>query len=102
MTQPKVSLRQQIEAVRLAETRQRTLCTGGTVRELRRGAEAEFDMKRLNAAARTLEWLADIEPEIRKLLEIPAERRKLLWDHMAEVAELLDGKAKPAAEEGQG
>ena len=97
MTAPKISLRQQIEAVRLAETRQRTLCTGGTVRELRRSAEAEFDMKRLNAAARTLEWLADIEPEIRKLLAIPAERRTLLWSYMAEVAELLDGKAGAAA-----
>lgn len=102
MNAPKISLRQQIEAVRLAETRQRTLCTGGTVRELRRDAESKFDLTRLNAAARSLEWLADHEPEIRKLLEIPAVRRKLLWDHMAEVAELLDGKAeKPEAGHGE-
>jgi len=98
----KVSLRQQIEAVRFAETRQRQLCGGGTVRELRRQAESEFDLARLNAAARTLEWLAENEVEIRKLLEIPAERRNLLWDNMGAVAELLDGKAeKPAGDESQ-
>ncbi|MFC5421451.1 MAG: hypothetical protein DI537_36925 [Stutzerimonas stutzeri] len=98
----KISLRQQIEAVRFAETRQRTIMGGGTLRELRPPREAEYDMQRLGAAARTLEWLQSHEPEVRKLLEIPAERRKLLWDHMTEVAELLDSKAvKPAGEEGQ-
>lgn len=101
MTAPKISLRQQIEAVRFAETRQRQLCGGGTVRELRRDAEAKFDLARLNAAARALEWLADNEPEIRKLLEMPAERRKLLWDHMADVAELLDSKVEKTADEVQ-
>jgi hypothetical protein len=102
MTAPKISLRQQVEAVRFAETRQRTLCGGGTVRDQRRDPERDFDLKRLNAAARTLEWLVNNEPDIRKLLEIPAERRKLLWDHMAEVAELLDSKvARPIGEEGQ-
>lgn len=98
----KISLRQQIEAVRFAETRQRTIMGGGTLRELRPPREAEYDMQRLGAAARTLEWLQQHEDEIRKLLEIPAERRALLWNHMAEVAELLDSKAvKPAGEEGQ-
>ncbi|MCP4561987.1 MAG: hypothetical protein GY873_08630 [Bosea sp.] len=98
----KIALRQQIEAVRFAETRQRTIMGGGTLRELRPPREAEHDMQRLGAAARTLEWLQAHEPEIRKLLEIPAERRALLWNHMAEVAELLDSKlVKPADEEGQ-
>lgn len=101
-TPKKISLRQQIEAVRFAETRQRTLLGGGTLRELRPPREAEYDMQRLGSAARTLEWLQAHEDEIRKLLEIPAERRALLWDRMAEVAELLDSKAAaPAREEGQ-
>lgn len=57
MTPPKVSLSQQIEAVRMAETRQRTLAAGGRVQGLRGEAVEQYDLARLNAAARTLEWL---------------------------------------------
>lgn len=92
MTAPvKFSLRQQVEAVRYAESRQAAVKNGGSYRELRPAREAEYDVQRLNAAARTLEWLQQHEDEIRKLLAIAAERRALLWNHMHDVAELLDG-----------
>lgn len=89
-SEPKFSLRQQLEAVRFAETRQRSIIGGGTLRELRPNREAEYDMQRLGAAARTLEWLQQHEDEIRKLLAIEPERRALLWNNMHAVAELLD------------
>lgn len=94
-SEARISLRQQVEAVRFAETRQRTLMGGGTVRDQRPHRETEYDLKRLNAAARTLEWLQQHEDEIRKLLAIPPERRALLWDHMHAVAELLDTLGAP-------
>lgn len=98
----KISLSQQVEAVRFAETRQRTLAGGGTVRGMRGESVEQFDLERLSAAARTLEWLQQNEAEIRKLLAIEPERRALLWSHMGEVAALLDKVAAgPAGEEGQ-
>jgi hypothetical protein len=102
MTAPKISLGQQIEAVRFAETRQRHLATGGSVRAQRAERVEQYDVERLGAAARTLEWLKQHEDEIRKLLAMEPERRAHLWNHMGEVAKLLDSKAtKPAGEEGQ-
>lgn len=75
----KISLRQQIEAVRFAETRQRTIMGGGTLRELRPAREAEYDMQRLGAAARTLEWLQEHEDEIKAFLAFdPADRARLV------------------------
>lgn len=101
MSEPKkISLRQQVEAVRFAETRQRTLCGGGSVREGRPASQAEYDMHRLNAAARTLEWLQQHEGEIRKLLALDAKRRAILWDRMGDVVELLDRLAAPPPPEG--
>jgi len=99
----KISLAQQLEAVEFALRRQQSLCNGAkNIRELRPEAQARYDADRLEAAVKTLSWLRSHETEIRKLLEIPAERRTLLWKHMGDVAELLDGKAeKPAGEEGQ-
>lgn len=99
----RISLAQQLEAVEFALRRQQSFVNGTkSIRELRPPAQARFDADRLEAAVKTLRWLQSHEPEIRKLLEVPAERRGLLWNHMAEVAELLDSKAvKPADEEGQ-
>lgn len=77
----KISLRQQIEAVRFAETRQRTLLGGGTLRELRPPREAEYDMQRLGSAARTLEWLQAHEDEIRAFLKLPADAREAVLRH---------------------
>lgn len=101
MTAPKVSLRQQIEAVRFAETRQRQLCGGGSVRELRRDAEAKFDLARLNAAARTLEWLADNEAEIRAFVGLPAEARQAVMSWGETIAESQILAAKSSGEDGQ-
>lgn len=97
MTAPRVSLAQQLEALEFALRRQQSFVNGTkSIRELRPPAQARFDADRLEAAVKTLRWLQSHEPEIRKLLEIPAERRALLWDHMAEVADLLDTKAAEA------
>lgn len=99
----KISLAQQLEGVEFALRRQQSFVNGTkNIRELRGDAVAKFDADRLDAAVKTLRWLQANEPEIRKLLEIPAERRKLLWDHMNEVAALLDGKVeKPEAGDGE-
>jgi hypothetical protein len=76
---PRFSLAQQIEAVRFAETRQRTLATGGSVKGLRGTTVEGYDLQRLNAAARTLEWLRDHEADIRALLALsPAARATAL------------------------
>lgn len=88
MTAAKISLRQQIEAVRLAETRQRTLCGGGSIKDLRRQPEREFDLNRLNAAARTLEWLADHEAEIRSFLKLPESARVAVLRHGEAMAQM--------------
>lgn len=97
MTAPKISLRQQIEAVRLAETRQRTLSTGGTVRELRRDAEAKFDLHRLNAAARTLEWLSENEHYIRAFQELPIDAREAVLRHGQAMGQMCIELAKREA-----
>jgi hypothetical protein len=66
MTAPaKISLSQQIEAVRLAETRARSLANGVSVKPMRGSSAERYDLQRLNAAARSLEWLKDHEAEIR-------------------------------------
>ena len=103
MTAPKISLRQQVEAVRFAETRQRTLCGGGSVKDLRRQPEREFDLNRLNAAARTLEWLANHEGEIRAFVALPAEAQKavLAWGETIAESQILAGSAPKAGESAQ-
>lgn len=69
MTVPvKISLAQQIEAVRFAETRARTFASGQAVRPMRGKAAEEYDLHRLGAAARSLEWLKEHEAEIKALL----------------------------------
>lgn len=68
MTAPRISLTQQIEAVRFAETRQRSFAAGQAVKPMRGRSAEEYDLQRLSAAARTLEWLKDNETEIRALL----------------------------------
>jgi hypothetical protein len=68
MTAPRISLAQQIEAVRFAETRARSFANGQSVKPMRGKAAEGYDLQRLNAAARTLEWLKDNEAEIKALL----------------------------------
>jgi hypothetical protein len=68
MTSPRISLAQQIEAVRFAETRARSFANGQTVKPMRGRSAEEYDLQRLGAAARTLEWLKGNEAEIRALL----------------------------------
>ena len=61
----KISLNQQIEAVRLAETRARSLANGQAVKPMRGASAEQYDLQRLNAAARSLEWMREHEAEIR-------------------------------------
>lgn len=93
----KFSLRQQIEAVRFAETRQRSIMGGGTLRELRPEREATYDMQRLGAAARTLEWLQSHEPEIRAFLQLSAEAREAVLRHGETMGQMCLELAKPEA-----
>ncbi|WNJ89145.1 hypothetical protein [Bosea sp. 685] len=88
MTAPKVSLSQQAEAVRFAETRQRSLACGGTVRGERSKSVEEFDIVRLGAAARTLALFSQNEDELRAFLQLPAEARQAVLQHGPALAEI--------------
>lgn len=94
---PKFSLSQQIEAVRFAETRQRAIKDGGTLREQRPPKVATFDMQRLGAAARTLDWLQGHEEAIRAFLALPAEARQAVLEHGATMAQMCLELAKSEA-----
>lgn len=61
----RISLAQQIEAVRFAETRQRVFALGKSVKPMRGETAEKYDLMRLAAAARTLEWLARHEEDVR-------------------------------------
>lgn len=61
----RISIGQQIEAVGFAVTRQASLANGGSVRGMRGRSTEEYDVKRLQAALRTLEWVRANEGEIR-------------------------------------
>lgn len=70
MTTPRTfSLAQQLDAMHLACTRQRTLAQGGTVKSMRRSAEEAFDLERLQAVTRTLLWLQDNEADVRAFID---------------------------------
>lgn len=76
MTAPAIPLVQQIEEVRFAVVRQRSLMTGAKIRELRKPAIAEHGLLKLETAVRTLETLAVNADEIRAFLKLPAELRR--------------------------
>lgn len=75
MTAPRISLAQQLEAVRFAETRQRVFAAGQAVKPMRGRSAEEYDLQRLSAAARTLEWLQLHEAEIKAFLGLPSDAR---------------------------
>lgn len=76
MTAPRISLNQQIEAVRFAESRYRAFAQGQSVKPMRGRSAEEYDMQRLGAAARTLEWMQKHEAEIKAFLALSAEARR--------------------------
>ncbi|MCO4053425.1 MAG: hypothetical protein HEQ16_05120 [Bosea sp.] len=90
MTAPRISLNQQIEAVRLAETRQRSFAGGLSVKPMRGKSAEEYDLQRLGAAARTLEWLAANEPAIRAFAAVPADCREAALAMALELARKND------------
>ena len=75
MTAPKVSLAQQAEAIDTAILRQSHLVSGGSIRAMRAKCEEQFDLDRLRAARRTLDWLEDNQTEIRAFLAVPQAER---------------------------
>lgn len=81
MTGPKISLAEQIESVRFAETRQRALNDGKAIKELRGPQFGKRDIERLNAAARSLEILKEDADEIRAFLRLSAEAREAVLRH---------------------
>lgn len=68
VTTSRVSLAQQIEAVTFAAQRQRALAAGAAVKPMRGQSVEQYDLQRLYAAVRSLEWLAQHEAEIRAWL----------------------------------
>lgn len=81
MTAPRISLAEQIESVRFAETRQRALNDGKAIKELRGPQFGKRDIERLNAAARSLEILKQQADEIRAFLKLPADAREAVLRH---------------------
>ena len=97
MTEP-VPLKMQIDAVRFAETRQRSLLEGRAIKELRGEAFGKRDLGALNAGARSLEKLHEHAAEIRAFLKLPAEAREAVLRHGAAMAQLCLDQAKHEAE----
>jgi hypothetical protein len=102
MTAPAIPLVQQIEEVKFAVVRQRSLMTGAKIRELRKPAIAEHGLQKLETAVRTLETLAVNADEIRAFLKLPAEARhavlrgpKAIDDCWRELSE-MDDRTSPA------
>jgi len=75
MTEPRISLAQQAEAVDFALARQVSLANGATVKGKRGGSAERYDVQRLQAARRTIEWLMSHEAEIRSYLRLPEAGR---------------------------
>lgn len=94
MSVPSISLAQQIESVRFAETRQRSFASGLTVKPMRGKSAEEYDLQRLSAAARTLEWLQANEAAIKAFLALPAPARS---DGLAMAEEIERKRALAAA-----
>lgn len=88
MTAPAIPLVQQIEEVRFALVRQRSLLNGSAIRELRKPAVAEHGLARLESAVRTLETLATNADELRAFLKLPAEARQAVLRHGETLAQM--------------
>ncbi len=89
MTAPKFSLAQQCEAVDTAILRQVHLINGGSLRAMRAKREEQFDLDRLRATRRTLNWLEDNQTEIKAFLAVDQSVRTV-W--LSQVS----GKKEPA------
>ena len=97
MTAPAIPLVQQIEEVKFAVVRQRSLMTGAKIRELRKPAIAEHGLQKLETAVRSLETLALNADEIRAFLKLPAEAREAVLKHGGTMAEMCLEFAKQEA-----
>lgn len=65
MSGERISVGQQLEAVRYAAERQGLLCAGGAVRDQRPESVRDYELKRLLAAVETLTWLRDHAETVR-------------------------------------
>ncbi len=93
----RISLAEQIKAVRFAETRQRALNDGKAIKELRGQQFGKRDVERLNTAARSLEALKEHADEMRAFLKLPAEAREALLRHGETMAQMCITLAKREA-----
>lgn len=96
-TAPATPLPVQIEAVRLAEARQRAMNDGKPVRELRGEQFGKRDIVSLNAAARSLTVLHERADEIRAFLKLPAEAREAVLRHGEALARMCLEQASATA-----
>ena len=97
MTAPAIPLVQQIEEVKFAVVRQRSLMSGAKIRELRKPAIAEHGLQKLETAVRSLETLAVNADEIRAFLKLPAEAREAVLRHGETMAQMCLELAKKEA-----
>ena len=97
MTSTTIPLPLQIDAVRLAETRQRALLGGKSIKELLGEQFGQRDLERLNAAACSLETLHKNADEIRAFLKLLAEAREAVLRHGATMAQMCLALAKREA-----
>lgn len=74
---PKISLNQQLEAVAFAIRRQETITGGGNVRSARPKSAEQYDLDRLIAAKRTLEWLRDNMDVVREFAALKPDVREV-------------------------
>lgn len=93
MSAPAIPLVQQIEEVKFAVVRARSMLNGAKIRELRPEAHAQHGLQKLETAVRTLETLAVNADEIRAFLKLPAEARKavLSWGETIAESQILAG-----------
>ena len=65
MSDERISVGQQLEAVRFAAERQALLSTGARVKDERPESVRDYELKRLLAAVETLTWLRDNAESVR-------------------------------------
>lgn len=90
MSDARISLDQQIEAMGLACDRQNALANGLTLRPLGPKSGEQYQLARLQAIGRTLRWLRDQEATIRTWLAMSPEARDAALSMAEELQRRMD------------
>lgn len=80
MTAARISINQQLEAVTFACTRQHGLAEGRTVRPGMGTNGEKYELLRLQAACRTIQWFQQHEAFIREWMKLPGYFRRIVLD----------------------